>query len=66
MRRMTVRRAWKIFNIASVVFTASVVLTWQDHAVSVMRWIAGIYVIIALNAILHSWLARRRNLPPTS
>ena len=63
---MTVRVAWKLFNIASVVFTASVVVTWQDHSVTVMRWIAGIYVIIALNAMLHSWLARRKIFPPAS
>ena len=63
---MTVRVAWKLFNIASVVFTASVVVTSRDHSVTVMRWIAGIYAIIALNAILHSWLARRKILPPAS
>lgn len=57
---MTVRTAWNIFKVATVVFTASVVLAWQDPSVPVMRWITGIYLIITLNALLHERLEKRK------
>lgn len=57
---MTVRTAWTIFKVATVVFTAGVVLAWEDPSVPVMRWITGGYLITTLNALLHQWLAGRK------